>query len=128
LVRIGTLAAGVGAFAGLWITLITYIGHSCPPSVFCALENAWGPYTPILSALLIVVSLACFVGPRQLFYGSAALALLIGVSIVLSSTDPFDSIVALGLAAVAFVLALLAARHEGRVSEQANPMNLPVFG
>jgi membrane protein implicated in regulation of membrane protease activity len=68
------------------------------------------------------------VGPRQLFYVTAILALLIGGSVVFYSSISLGNTITLVLAAVVFVVAMVAARREGRVSEQSHPMNLPIFG
>ena len=82
-----------------------------------------------LSAVLVLDSLVCLVGPRKVFYSSALLSALLAVSVFFSSS--FEEVVmyaTLGLLGVELVASIVAARWETKVSEQSHPMNLPVFG
>ena len=83
-----------------------------------------------LAVVLVVVSLATYVGPAVLFYVSAAVSLIIDAIEVLnySSIGPGNAYVTLILVTLSLGLSVAAARHRTAVSEQANPMNLPVFG
>ena len=77
---------------------------------------------------LVITSLISLFSPRIVFYASALLAVVLDGSLLVGSALNLVAILTLGLGAVAFVTALAAARREGMVSEQSNPMNLPVFG
>jgi hypothetical protein len=86
-------------------------------------------YVVALSVLLFLNSLVTMVGPRLAFYASAVLSVLLGVSMIPNSSlvDPVV-LVALGLVVLTFALSAAAARRRTQISEQSNPMNLPVFG
>lgn len=117
MVRFPTVAALLGVFTGLWVLLATY-----------GLGENWGWLAPTFGIVLTVDSLFCLVGPRRIFYASAVLALLVAASAVLYSSLNTIVILTLGLAVVVAVSAVMAARRQTRMSEQSNPMNLPVFG
>ena len=133
MVRIGTAAAAFGVLTGLWTIAAFYldgVAHTCP-STGCPQTGPalWGIVVLALSAVLVVDSLVCFVGPRRVFYASALLSAVLAVSVFLSSS--FEDVVVyatLGLLGVSFVVSVVAARWETKVSEQSHPMNLPVFG
>jgi len=82
-----------------------------------------------LGALVLVSSIVCFFGPELVFYATAILSILLAGLILGTSTlnDPVVD-VALALSVLAFAVGVVAARRTTEVSEQANPMNLPVFG
>jgi hypothetical protein len=84
----------------------------------------------ILAVLVILVSLATFVGPAAIFYGSAAMCFLMDLIELLnySSIGAGNVFVTLSVVTLSLGLGLVAARNRTSVSEQANPMNLPVFG
>ena len=79
---------------------------------------------------LLLVSLGALFVPASAFYVAAALAVLIGAVEALdySGVATGDLAVTVCLSAVSAVLSLAAALRRTGVSEQANPMNLPVFG
>ncbi len=83
-----------------------------------------------LGGLLVIDSLACFFGWRLAFAVSAAVSVLI---LATASIGWGSALSELRLGAVVLDLAnvaasLLAFRSSTRLPEQANPMNLPVFG
>ena len=83
-----------------------------------------------LGSLLVVVSLATFVGPAAIFYASAGLGLIIDTIELLnySSIVQGGFYVTLILVTLSVGLSVAAARRRTGVSEQSHPMNLPVFG
>jgi len=84
----------------------------------------------IFGAILFVDSLACFIGVRRAFQVAAADAAALLVSFFLSpnALGVTTSLVAIALSLVTLVLGVAASRRRGKLSEQTNPMNLPVFG
>ena len=129
--RFATLAAALGALSAVWTIVIIPLSvlpsPACGPIVCASLHNT-GWVVESLAVVLLIVSAACFVGPRTLFYVSSMLsAVLAGAVYVL--TD-FTVVVAVTLAlyAAALIFGLVAARRETSVTEQGHPMNLPVFG
>jgi len=84
----------------------------------------------VLAIILVVVSLATFVGPAAIFYVSAVLSLAIEAIELLnySSIALGDFCVTVILVTLSLGMSVAAARHRTAVSEEANPMNLPVFG
>jgi len=92
--------------------------------------GAAGDVFALLGLVLLLVSLGTYVGPRFLFYVSALAGAFIDVTEALN----LSSIVSgwfyftVLLATASLLLGILAIRQRSGVSEQANPMNLPVFG
>src|SRR5712692_1048218 len=84
----------------------------------------------IFGAILFGDSLACFVGVRRAFQVAAADAAALLVSFFLSpnALGVATSLVAIALSLATVVLGVAASRSPARLSEQTNPMNLPVFG
>jgi hypothetical protein len=117
LVRFATIAALLGAFTGIWVLLLNY-----------GAAEAWSWLSTVAALSLVIASLISLFSPRIVFYASALLAIVLDGSLVVGSALNLVAILTLALGAVAFATALVAARREGRVSEQSNPMNLPVFG
>jgi len=131
LVRLGTAATAVGTIAGL-CCLVEY-SISCHE--FCTLtpivpSGAAGDVFAGLGVVLLLVSLGSYFGPRFLFYISA----LAGASVDVIEILNFSALVSwwvyvtVALATASLILGILAVRQRSGVSEQANPMNLPVFG
>jgi hypothetical protein len=104
-------------FTGLWVVLLNY-----------SAGEGWGWPSLAAAIALVVASLVSVISPRIVFYASALLALVLDVSLLAGSALNQITILTLALGAVTLVTAIFAARREGRVSEQSNPMNLPVFG
>jgi len=131
LVRLSTAATAVGAIAGL-CCLVEY-AISCHE--LCTLApivptGAAGNVFAGLGVVLLLVSLGSYFGPRFLFYISALAAASIDVIEILnfSALVSWWFYVTVALATASLVLGILAVRQRSGVSEQANPMNLPVFG
>ncbi len=84
----------------------------------------------IFGAILFGDSLACFVGLRRAFKVAAgdAAALLASFFVSPNALGVATSLVAIALSLMTLVLGVAASRSPGRLSEQTNPMNLPVFG
>jgi len=84
----------------------------------------------IFGAILLGDGLACFVGVRRAFQVAAADAAALLVSFFLSpnALGVTTSLVAIALSLVTLVLGAAASKSSGKLSEQTNPMNLPVFG
>lgn len=138
MVRVASLAVAAGVVTGVWAVLALYLGAldpqcfgvACSPDALLTLITT---VTSALSVVLIVDSIVCLIAPRKAFYASALLAALVaalfGYGGLYSGTlVDLGVIVALGLAVTTVVLSIAAARSGGTVSEQSNPMNLPVFG
>jgi len=131
LVRFSTLAAAFGALVAVWTIVGTYLSvlpaRACGEIACTSLGNS-GWVVESLAVALLVVSAVCFVGPKSLFYLSSLFSAVLGGT-VYGLTD-FTTIVAITLLlyAAVLVLGVLAARREASMSEQGNPMNLPVFG
>ena len=123
MVRLGTVAAALGIIAGVWTVVASLEGLT-------RYHSLWSPLTTALAAVLVIDSVVCLVGPKLVFYASVVLSILLGGSIFLGSGSDLNlySLLAIGLAGATFVLSLIAARSESKVSEQSHPMNLPVFG
>jgi hypothetical protein len=134
MVRVGTIAAAVGVLTGL-LNVVEYLQAcrgvtSLCPALSTAPPGLDGTITLGLAVLLILNSLACFIGPRRIFYGITVLGLAIDLVVGVNSSAiaPGSLYLTLGLATLAAVLGVMAARQRTGVSEQSHPMNLPVFG
>jgi len=77
-----------------------------------------------------LASFAEFIGPRSLFYLTAAFGLAIDVIELLnySKIGPGTFYITVALVTASFFLSVVALRQRTGISEQSNPMNLPVFG
>ncbi|TLY01953.1 MAG: hypothetical protein E6K95_06120 [Thaumarchaeota archaeon] len=84
----------------------------------------------IFGVILFGDGLACLVGVRLAFQVAAVDAAALIVSFFLSpnALGVSTSQVAIALSLVTLVLGVAASRSPGKLSEQTNPMNLPVFG
>ncbi len=132
--RIATAAALVGVVAGFW-NVYEYLQVCRGAAVSCSAQQAAptgiaGEAVLALAVLLILNSVATFIGPTALSYVSAALGALIDAIVILNYTDISTAAfyITAALVTLSVILSALAARRRTGVSEQANPMNLPVFG
>jgi len=93
-------------------------------------QPPWSTLTLALAAVLVVDSFIALFGPKRIFYSAALLsALLVGSELIGSGSAPTAAgLLTMALAGVTLALSMVAARFEQEVSEQSNPMNLPVFG
>jgi len=132
--RLPTVAGLIGVLTGLWTLAISLFGGhtgSCPLGG-CPTSGA-----TMLDVLIIVLgigltfnSVVSFFWIRQVHYASAVLSALIAVAVYLNSSGLGLTPLATTTLLCLFSLAanLLAARSGTAMSEQGNPMNLPVFG
>ncbi len=134
--RIGTVAVALGVVAGLWGAASVYLGligkgpNVCLVAVIidCSEPAVQAQVVGVLGIALLFVSLLCFVGPKKLFYFSAILSVLMAGFLFAVPGDFILLALTLALFLGEFVLSLVAARTGPKMSEQSNPMNLPVFG
>jgi hypothetical protein len=121
-----SLKATAGAIAlidsvvGMYLSSTTTVANNLDPFESLLL---WA------SAFLLVDSLLCLYGVHYAFPVAAVLgAVLAGDSLLVLSGYTLQDAVLVALSASGLVLNLLAYRSTSQISEQANPMNLPVFG
>ncbi len=133
--KAGSLAVAAGVATGAWGVIVWYYGGFNPNcfGAACSSPDILATLILAFAAVLVVDSLACLVAPRKAFYASAVLGAIVAVlvgydGLYLGTLANAGVDVELALAAVTVVLSLFAARSGGGVSEQSNPMNLPVFG
>jgi hypothetical protein len=130
--RLSTVASAVGMLTGAWVVGGSFadgIGKACYYGVPCPSGGMANIYVVALSVLLFLNSLVTLIGPRIAFYASAVLSVFLGISMVPNSS--FNNpvvLVAIVLVAMTFALSVVGARKRTQISEQSNPMNLPVFG
>lgn len=123
MVEITILAAGAGILTGL-MTVGAWLSELTP------LRPFWVTLALALAIALVLDSFVVLVGPKRIFYVSALLsALLAGSEWFGSGSDAtVVSVLTIATAGATLVLSIVAARFEPEISEQSNPMNLPVFG
>jgi len=86
---------------------------------------------PVIGVLLALDALACYVGFRTAFAAGLVLSAVIAGATLFdwagsSGGEVWAALVVISLVSVIFNI--LALRPRGQLKEQANPMNLPVFG
>jgi hypothetical protein len=135
LVRTATAAACLGVLAGLWNVGEYFLACGRSSTQLCPAQRSApagleGTLVLVLAILLILVSLASFVGPSVILYASGVLGLAIDVIVILnySSIGPGSFYLTVALVTLSAALSLIAASRRTSVSEQSHPMNLPVFG
>jgi hypothetical protein len=135
------VAGGLTILEGIWgfylhLESPTVSGLPCPSSGCPPQFPAIIPEAEL--ALVVVLLLAGFIGAwgaRFAFYGGAlssvAFLLVAGYSAWLWGGLLYGGVVSwigVGLSVIAIAANVLALRGKNRMSEQGNPMNLPVFG
>ena len=136
------VAGGLTIIESLWL-LYSYFDT---PAVSCPLNGCTGPsFIPIYSVVTVALALALLVvgalglwGASFAYVGGSvlsAVALLdAGYTVLIVkgygylSTSSNDAILGVAFALVALIVNVNASRSKEGISEQANPMNLPVFG
>jgi len=85
---------------------------------------------PYLGAIVIIVAAVSFLGLRSAFALGGALSAILAVAGALVAAKALSDagVILVLLAAGSAALSFWAFRHRDILSEQANPMNLPVFG
>lgn len=138
-------AGAVVLIEGIWaahVALTDYltVAMACPfngcPGA--AVGGVLGDAVMVLGVLLILDGAVGVWGARSAYWGGVALsaAFLAGMAYVAWADSAYsflsyavrDAEIGVALALVALAVNVLATRAGGGISEQANPMNLPVFG
>ena len=116
--------AGVLALADSVLGL--YFAYTEPfSSTYAALTG----YLFWLSVVLLLVSLLCIYGVHYAFLAAAVLAVAVALDAPFALTYRFGpQWVLVALSLVVLVASVVAFRKRSSLSEQVNPMNLPVFG
>ena len=132
--RLSTVTALVGVVAGLW-NIWAYFQEcrgvtSLCPSLQPAPTGTEGTVVLGLAVVLVLVSLATFIGPTVLFFLSAVAGVAIDALVMVSysSIARGSFLVTVILMTVSVVLDVVSAMHKTSVLEQSHPMNLPIFG
>lgn len=130
--------------AGAWTTFVAYYGTNsvspCLPFSTCIVElqGGYGSLSPselqsalfIVGAVLVIDALISFAGMRATFILGSVLSttVLAILAIQWGTYSVTYSMAALVLSLLAVVADFAASRPARALSEQNNPMNLPVFG
>jgi hypothetical protein len=120
--------------AGLWVIWEYFQAcggvTSLCPSWQPAPTGTEGTVVLGLAVVLVLVSLATFIGPIVLFYLTALVGVAIDALFVVNypSIAEGSFLVTVTLVTVSVVLSVVSAMRKTSVSEQSHPMNLPVFG
>ena len=124
--------------AGGWATFVAYSGpgsaSTCPPFSGCLTKFPGGSDLQgalfLVGAILAIDSLVSFAGIRASFIVGSVLstAILAIVAIQWGTYSDIYSLAAVALSLLAVVADFVASRPARALSEQSNPMNLPVFG
>ncbi len=135
--KVGTIAGVLGVIVGVWTALGATVlnsdlyGARCNPTTCTALPS---PFLIFLlgafGVILAIDSILALVGPRIALYGEAVVAAIVAllfflVQAAMNQPAFWGSFL---LSILALALAVAAGRKKSGISEQANPMNLPVFG
>ncbi len=122
------VAAVVSLLNGVW----GVVAGIYPKQVFGvqSLTGSGDFWLLAVGALLVLGSMACFVGLQTAYYVSAALAILLVVDMLLFGAPISDLgfILSALFGLITVVLDLIATRRKPIVSEENHPLNLPVFG
>ena len=124
----------------LYASLLDVATYSCPANG-CAGPSFIPLYTPVFIVLALVALLigalglwgASFAYPGGALVSAAEL-LLTGYTVIVVNGYAYlskasqDGIIGSALALVALIANVIAMMDKSSISEQANPMNLPVFG
>jgi len=129
--RVGPAASLLGLVAGGW-NIFAYIiaCHSSCLAQSSAPSDLLGGVYAGLSIVLIFASVGTLIGPKFVFYAMALVAVLVDLveGLGYSNVVNDDLLTTFVLTTLCVALSFLAARSGTGVSEQSNPMNLPVFG
>ena len=130
----GTAAAIVGAVAGIW-NIWEYFedcrgGTSPCPALHTTPTGTEGTAVLGLAVVLLLFSLATYIGPAFLFYVTATAGAAIDCLVAINHTSIAEGsfLVTLILVTASVVLSVASATRRTTVSEQSHPLNLPVFG
>ena len=136
------VAGGLTVLESVWLLYASYdapttscLSTTCPGQPFIPLYSLATPALAV--ALLIVGALGVWGASFSYAAGgvlSAAALVVTGYTVAVVfgrgyvSTVSDDAIIGVAFALVAFLVNVDAIRSKSSISEQANPMNLPVFG
>ena len=134
--RAAGAASALGVAAGAWAlacvsTFSTGAFRPYCPGLSCSSVPDWLlGVVGLVAAALLSASVGGAIGPRRVLYAEALLAALLVVGLGLSSRwmDADYLWVGICLAVAAAGLSFVGGASRYGMSEQANPMNLPVFG
>jgi len=132
--RVGRAAGILDILAGAGGLIFAYAfpGRSSCPTGGCAI--AFGVLQPVilvLGLLLLVDGCVCLYGLRQGFYLGVALSAISAALVLFEWAGQNPGLVAVGFVLVylaAVIGNLVAVWKKSGLPEQANPMNLPVYG
>jgi len=136
--------SALSLLAGCWASFVAYYGTNgvtpCPPFSTCILElqGGFGPLSPsqlqgalfVVGAVLALDSLVSFAGIRASFIVGSVLstAVLAIIAVQWGAYSDAYSMAAVVLSLLAVLADSVASRPARALSEQSNPLNLPVFG
>jgi hypothetical protein len=132
--RTAKLAGGLNVVSGAWAVALDFLfpnTSACPLNGCPIATSAVKITVPILGIMLLVDGLVGLYGLRLAFSLGGILSAVIGAIVLYEWAGQNPGAVATGLVVVSFlgvIADLLAINARGGLSEQANPMNLPVFG
>ncbi len=135
--KVGTIAGVLGAIVGVWTALGSTIlnsdlyGARCNPTACAALPSQFLVFLlGAFGVILAIDSVLALVGPRIAFYGEAVVAAIVAFLFFLAQAAMNQPAFwgSFLVSILTLALAVVAGRKKSGISEQANPMNLPVFG
>lgn len=109
-----------GSYTNLFGLLSLCSGENCVSQPFLIGQ--------IVAAVLVLVSIASYFGPRTILYAVAVLSALLAGFLLFTYALSSSVDITLGMLVITLILSLMGALRNPRVSEQSHPMNLPVFG
>jgi hypothetical protein len=128
------LAGGLNIVSGALAIALYFVfpsASTCPVNGCSIATSAVKIVIPLLGIMLLVDGLVGLYGLRLAFSLGGIFSAVIGVIVLYEWAGRNPGEVATGLAVVSFLAVianLLAISARGGLSEQTNPMNLPVFG
>lgn len=132
--RTGRAAGSLSAIAGGWAVAFGFIfpsASACPPEGCPIATGVLQLTIPVIGVVLVINGLVCLYGFRFGFPLSGVLSAVNAGLVLYEWAGQNPGLFAVGLVLVSLVAViwdLLAIRAKSGLSEQNNPMNLPVFG
>ena len=86
---------------------------------------------PMVGVILVLDSLVCFIGFRRAFMVGGALSAMVAAIVLYNWAGLYGGVAWAALvilSLLSLIFDLLALRPREQLKEQANPLNLPVFG
>jgi hypothetical protein len=125
------VAAAFNGLAGAWAAASAW---GLGPSYVCPSGGCTVPVLqsalPLFGVALVVDALVCSIGVRSAFAVGAVLSVAVAAVSALGWGGQVGAVPAsvTAVSLVSAALDVLAVRRRSQLNEQANPMNLPVFG